>query len=114
MNISGKVWGTTSKIFNANNVEIHRIVGQKGGKSSTHMHANKRSMFYVEQGSLNIVVEKNNYDLIDTTTLTSGQSTIIEPEEYHRFEVIEDNTVAYEIYWVELDPNDIVRRDVGS
>lgn len=114
MDKSGKIWGSTSKIFTGNNVEIHRIIGKKGGISSMHAHVHKHSMFYVECGSIAVEVEKNEYKLTDRTILHSGESTILRPSEYHRFEVLENATVCYEIYWVELDPDDIVRRDVGT
>ncbi len=71
-------------------------------------------MFYVERGSLAVVIEKNDYQLIDKTILVANQSIIIKPGEYHYFEVLEDDTLAFEIYWVEIDPDDIQRKDVGS
>ena len=110
----GKIWGCTSAIFSKNNVEIHRIKGVKGGRSSTHKHTAKFSMFWVEAGSVKISIEKNEYKLIDSTTLKQAESTIIKPGEYHYFEILENNTICYEIYWVEIDPDDISRRDCGS
>jgi quercetin dioxygenase-like cupin family protein len=114
MQINGKVWGHTSPIFSKNNVEIHRILGKKGGRSSTHKHCSKHSMFQVESGIIKVVIEKNSYELTDITVLHAGESIVINPDEYHYFEVLEDNSVAYEIYWVEIDVNDIERRDVGT
>jgi len=114
MDISGKVWGHTSRLFSKNNVELYRIWGKKGGKSSMHRHVSKISLFFVEKGKLKVVVEKNDYNLVDETILTAGQQMTIRPEEYHRFEVLENDTVAYEIYWVEIDSNDIQRKDCGS
>lgn len=113
MDVHGKVWGITGKIFAENNVEVHRIVGNAGGTSSMHVHTHKASMFYVERGCIKVVIEKNDYDLVDETILTAGQSTTIRPGEYHRFEIMEE-CVCYEIYWVKLDPDDIKRRDCGS
>jgi len=114
MDKSGKVWGETSKIFSKNNVEVYRIVGKKGGKSSSHKHTFKLSSFFVEKGSIAIEVEKNDYDLTDRTILKAGETTIIRPNEYHLFEVLEDDTVCYEFYWVELDHSDIQRKGCGS
>ncbi len=113
MEISGKIWGTTSKLFAKNNVEVHRIEGRKGGKSSTHRHNSKISMFFVEFGSIKVCIEKLDYTLTDTTIISKGQSTVIYPGEYHWFEMLEDS-VAYEIYWTEIDSNDIERKNVGS
>ncbi len=114
MDISGKVWGTTSKLFAKNNVEICRIQGKATGRSSTHKHTFKWSKFFVERGRLRVVVEKNDYKLTDETILAQFQSMVIAPGEYHRFEILDPDTVAYEIYWVELDAADIIRRDCGS
>lgn len=114
MHKSGKIWGHTSQLFSRNNVELHRLVGKKGGKSSTHKHNSKWSMLFVESGKLKVVVEKNDYELIDSTTLLPGEYITIPPGEYHFFEVLDEDTVVYEIYWAELDPGDIERRDCGS
>ena len=113
MQIQGKVWGHTSPLFNKNNVEIHRIEVNKGTFCSKHKHNSKYNMFFVERGELEINVWKNNYDLVDKTILKSQQSCIVAPLEYHLFRSVED-TIAFEIYWVEIDKNDIDRENVGG
>ena len=113
MILEGKIWGHTSPIFSANNVEIHRIEGKKGGISSIHKHQSKQSMLFVESGIIKIAIIKNDYHLTDETILKAGQSTIISIEEWHNFEIIED-AICYEIYWVTLDPHDIIRKNCGS
>lgn len=112
--IQGKVWGHTSPIFERNNVEIHRIVGKKGGYCSKHRHQMKFNKFFVERGSLEIRVWKDDQGLIDTTILGPLQTCIVAPTEKHQFRVLEDNTVAYEIYWTEINANDIVRESSGG
>ena len=114
MDKSGKIWGYTSKIFSKNNVEIHRIVVEQGGTSSMHRHTSKWSMFFVESGALKIRIEKNDYQLTDITCLEDGQSIIIRPNEYHSFEGMLTETIAYEIYWTELNPDDIERKNCGT
>jgi len=111
--IYGKIWGQTQLIFSINNVEIHRIEGKTGGVSSLHKHISKHSMIFVESGIVKISIKKNDYDLIDETILRQGQCTTIEPTELHKFEIIED-AICYEIYWVTLDPLDIIREDCGK
>ena len=111
--IKGKVWGVTRELFCKNNVEIHRLEVDAGGRSSKHYHEHKYNLFYVEKGKLAITVWKNDYKLIDKTLLTCGESTVVSPNEYHAFEAIDD-TVVYEIYWVELSQNDIFREDCGG
>jgi mannose-6-phosphate isomerase-like protein (cupin superfamily) len=113
MEIQGKVWGSTSTIFKNHNVQINRIEAKKGTHCSTHSHEHKFNRFFVESGKLRIRIWKNDYDLVDVTDLEACESTTVKPGENHRFEAIED-TVAYEIYWTELDSNDIVRKDCGG
>ena len=114
MNLQGKIWGTTSVLFSKNNVEIHRITCNKGGYCSRHKHTSKYNMFFVEKGSLEVDIWKNDYNLVDKTFLKTQQSCVVPPGEYHLFKCNEDNTVVYEIYWVEIDPNDITRENVGG
>ncbi len=112
-NIQGKVWGITQELFFKNNVEMHRIEVKKGGFCSKHKHEHKYNSFFVESGKLKIKIWKNAYNLIDETILTPQCMCIVSPNEYHLFECLED-TVAFEIYWVELDRKDIDRENIGG
>lgn len=113
MEIHGKVWGTTATLFAKNNVELHRITGLPGRHCSKHHHVSKFNRFYVESGCLSIKVWKS-YGLVDETILTAGMSCTVRPGEVHQFEVIDADTVAFEIYWTELEPDDIVREGSGG
>lgn len=113
MNIQGKVWGQTQTLFLKNNVEIHRIEANKGGYCSKHKHEHKYNAFFVERGQLKITIWKNDYDLVDETIISEKEMSIVSPNEYHKFEAIED-TVAYEIYWTTIDTQDIVRESCGG
>ncbi len=113
MNIQGKVWGSSSLLFSKNNVAVYRILGKKDGYCSKHKHDQKYNLFYVERGILKVEIWKE-YGLVDTVHLSSEQHCIIEPGEFHRFTVMTDNTFVIEIYWTELDENDIVRKDQGG
>ena len=113
MNIQGKVWGHTAPLFNKNNVEIHRLECHAGGFCSEHKHVHKYNMFLVESGKIQIDVWKSEYNLVDTTILGAGDSTIVKPGDFHKFSCSED-AVVYEIYWVDLLVDDIVRRNVGG
>ena len=113
MKTQGKVWGKTQQLFQNSNFELHRIEVKKGGFCSKHQHKHKFNAFYIEQGKLKVIVYENDYDLIDETIISTGEMTIAKPRTYHRFEAIED-TICYEIYWVELSHNDIQRVDVGG
>jgi len=110
--IQGKVWGTTEAIFALNNVEVHRIDIRSGGFSSRHRHAHKWNMFFIENGLLEITTWKAN-GVIDSTVLDRNETTAIPPGELHQFKAL-TNVVAYEIYWVSLNPDDILRESTGG
>jgi quercetin dioxygenase-like cupin family protein len=112
-NIQGKVWGETECLFFKNNVEIHRIEAKKGGYSSKHKHKHKFNAFFIEKGKMKISIWKSDYDLVDETIITDKQMSVVKPDDFHKFEALED-TVAYEIYWTEMQQDDIVRKDHGG
>ena len=111
--IQGKVWGQTEPLFSKNNVEMHRIECTKGGYCSKHKHKHKFNAFYVESGTLEISAWKVDYRLTDVTRVSAGEMTVVPPGELHMFRALED-TVAFEIYWVELSASDIERDTVGG
>ena len=113
MNIEGKIWGSTSEIFNKNNVRINRAIIERGYKCSEHCHPNSYNMFFVESGLIEVHRKKEDYDLVDVTLLDGCQSCIVPPGEYHHFIGLAQTSVVYEIYWVELT-NDINRIDCGG
>ena len=67
----------------------------------------------IEKGKLKITIHETEYDLIDETIVSTGDLTIVKPGKFHEFEALE-NTIAYEIYWVELSHDDIERENVGG
>lgn len=109
--LTGKVWGKTSCLWRNQQVEVHRIQALEQGYCSQHQHVHKYNMFYVLSGRLAVDVWKPG--LIDTTILGPGEMTIVPPGEEHRFRALEF-TDALEIYWVELNPFDIKRKDTGG
>lgn len=112
MVVHGKVWGTTAQLFYGNNVELHRITGRKGGYCSRHHHVGKYNLFFVERGAL--VVRVWRQETVDETRVEAGMTCTVAPGELHQFEVVEEETVAFEVYWAELNTADIVRQDVGG
>lgn len=115
MKVQGKVWGASYPLFNKNNVEISAISIKKGGFCSKHLHTTKYNMFVVNKGKLKITIWKDygSEVLQDVTILGDGMETTVSPGDYHMFEALED-TEALEIYWVELDANDIKRVNHGG
>ena len=99
-------------IFYINNPAPYTKI-KKGGFCSEHKHERKFNAFFIEKGKLQINIWKNDYDLVDKTIITDGQISIVSPMELHSFEAIEE-TIAYEIYWAESVPEDIIRRSVGG
>lgn len=113
MNKSGKIWGFSQLLFNKNNVEIHRITIQKNTRCSKHKHEHKHNIFFVESGKILVKEWKNEYNLIDETILQNGEMCSIKPGNFHEFHGLE-NSIVYEIYYIELDSDDIIRENVGS
>jgi mannose-6-phosphate isomerase-like protein (cupin superfamily) len=113
--IQGKVWGTTQCVFKNDTVEIWIIRTKKGGFCSHHYHNHKWNRFILLEGAINVKVFMDDEEdqLIDETTLAAGQATDVSPGRWHVFESLEAS-VALEVYWVSLDPDDIVRRTHGG
>lgn len=112
MEKQGKIWGITQSLFLKNNVEIHRIEVNKDGYCSKHKHDYKYNCFFVERGQLKISIWKND-GLVDKTILSDQETLTVPPKWYHMFEAIKD-TIAYEIYWTEIDAKDITRENCGG
>lgn len=108
----GKVWGSTEPILQSPAIEIHRIKVNKDGYCSQHKHQSKINAFYVVSGELEIERWKD-YGLCDSTRLKAGDLSIVPAGEQHRFKAMK-NTEALEIYWAELNHNDIQRTNVGG
>jgi len=113
MHKSGKIWGSTQELFHKNNVEIHRIEIQKNTRCSKHKHEHKYNIFFVESGKILVKEWKNDYNLVDETILTTGEMCSIKPGNFHEFHGLEDS-IVYEIYYVELNTQDIIRENIGS
>jgi len=112
--IQGKVWGTTRTIFEKNNTMINYLILDKGiSWCSKHHHEHRYNMFYLISGEVKINIWKKDYDLVDELILLPEQGTVVSFGEDHSFEVLKDS-IMLEIYWVELDPNDIVRDTIGG
>ena len=61
---------------------------------------------------MRLVIEQP-YGLKDITFIRKHESCVIPPGLWHKFEAIED-TLAIEIYWTEMDPQDIERDGCGG
>jgi quercetin dioxygenase-like cupin family protein len=108
----GKVWGQTMPIITNPSVEVHHINVELGGYCSKHAHQSKYNAFYVLSGELEIKRWKD-YKLVDSTWLKKYDWSIVPPGEYHQF-MAHQKTEALELYWTELNHNDIMRENVGG
>lgn len=109
---AGKVWGETECIFSSDNVSVHRIKINAKGYCSKHKHTKKSNQFFVESGRV-IIKQWTGQDSYDDTTLHAGDSLVVAEGVAHRFIALED-AVVYEIYTTSLNPEDIVRVDIGG
>ena len=115
MSKQGKVWGDTTEIFNRSGVhmELLNIDGQS--HCSKHLHRAKYNQFTVISGSIVIKEWSNDYDLIDRTDLNAGDSCVVKPNVMHQFVNEEDEeAVVLEMYWSQMEIDDIEREDVGG
>lgn len=111
----GKVWGETATVCASPFVHIERISILPNAKCSDHEHKFRPNGFHVFSGVLTIVVAKNDYALVDKTVLRAGESTVVDPTEFHYFETGPEGAEAIEWYTPQpLDAGDIRRRNVGG
>ena len=107
-----KIWGSTSKIFEKNDVSFHKIEIKSGGFCSKHIHKYKFNLFLIEKGSLEIEIWQQN-GIMDRTIISEGEMSEIPPSVYHRFRALTD-VIAFEIYYTVLLDDDILRDDSGG
>jgi len=112
-----KVWGTTTKLFERNETSTHLIEIEAGGYCSKHMHVSRYNEFFVLHGMLEVIVWREDSALKDTTIISDGERTIVEPGVYHQFRCMTPTT-AIEFYWADdgeecLD-DDIQRETFGG
>ena len=108
MNHISKAWGFTQEIFNKNNVSIHRININKNGTCSRHYHNYKNNIFFIESGMILLQIWRKHLEKPEELILKTGEQFTVSPNIEHRFIALE-NTIAYEIYYVELQDDDIIR-----
>lgn len=116
-----KAWGLNFAVFQNSNFEIHHAYIKSGGYSSCHCHKHKYNLFYILYGKLLIHFYSNetnasNNHIAHTVVLSPGERLVVPPNVWHRFQSVDDSNVdLLEAYWSEtVDPNDIVRKDVGG
>lgn len=116
---SGKIWGQTELIESNGSFEFHRIEFKANVCCSEHYHKTKWNGFFVESGKLMIkswpTGDRPNEatpNMCDQTILKPGEYFKVEPGKWHQFIGLIEG-VAFELYWSEFDPDDIVRRTQG-
>lgn len=109
---SGKIWGETNLVFSNNNIQINQIDIKKGGRCSKHMHNHKNNIFFIQSGKL-LIEQWTKEGIIDSTILKTEDKMEIASQVFHRFTALED-TKALEIYYLDINNDDIIREDIGS
>ena len=110
---TAKFWGTNRCIYSDSSFEVHHAHIVAGGYSSKHHHVHKVNNFYVVDGTLRITSYEQDDKEVHVVTLGAGTTFSIPPGIQHKFEAITDVDLI-EIYWANLDPDDIVRVDCGG
>lgn len=110
----GKVWGETQLLLKTPLIEVHLINIKPNSFCSMHKHLYKWNAFFVIDGILDIIVEKNDYNLVDRTILHRNQFTTVKPGEFHQFQTGRLGCEALEIYYCEGLSEDIIRKSVGG
>lgn len=109
-----KLWGMTRCIHKDKHGELHHASIEAGGYSSRHHHRTKHNLFYVLSGEL--LVHRYDPDTLPVT-LHAGEACTVPAGRDHRFEA-RTEVELIELYWPlpghELDPDDIVRVDIGG
>jgi mannose-6-phosphate isomerase-like protein (cupin superfamily) len=111
---NGKIWGSTIPLLVTPLIEVHKIDVKPQMQCSLHKHANKWNAFYVIDGSIEIHVQKRDYELTDVTILSAGDFTTVKPGEYHKFVTRVNPATVLEIYYLEPLSEDIIRQTVGG
>jgi mannose-6-phosphate isomerase-like protein (cupin superfamily) len=108
-----KFWGTNRCIYSEKNFEVHHAQIVEGGFSSKHHHVYKVNNFYIVSGTLKVFLFDDTGKEVHCVTLGTGTNFSVPPGVEHKFEAI-TNVDLIEIYWANLDPDDIVRVDIGG
>lgn len=111
----GKIWGETTLLLQTSQIEVHLISIKPNSSCSLHAHTHKWNAFFCISGHVFIEVHKNSYNLIDVTELYIDGFTTVQPNEYHKFYTLDSPATVLEIYYTEgINPNDIIRKTVGT
>lgn len=106
-----KAWGSDRCIKSNGCLAFHRIEVNAGGFCSEHLHAARWNGFYVESGTLEVLLIDDQVTIKET--LQKGDWLEVEPGQVHQFRCIED-AVVFEVYWPDMGAEDIERFSVGG
>ena len=112
MTIEEKVWGDTLELFRNNTTSTHYLGIEEGGYCSEHRHAQKRNIFFVIEGELEITEWYGKQVSKTVLTPPSGIFTI-PPGVWHMSRAL-TYVVCVEVYDYMYDGIDIERRVEGG
>jgi quercetin dioxygenase-like cupin family protein len=110
MTVIRKIWGNCYKILRLDNAEIDLLYLEKDSVCSKHYHNEKRNLFLLISGKVNIVTD------LGTKELVINEPFEVDTNCTHRFDALEDS-ILLEIAYVEngkIDKDDIVREIQGG
>ena len=113
-----KCWGRTRLVIRHGPFEVHELEIKEGGYCSTHRHR-KINRFHVMSGSIDVDIFDDDdtgapaTERCDGRRLNPGDFFQVRPQVWHRFVGIEEAHIL-EVYWVDVDAEDIERSNVGG
>lgn len=103
-----KSWGEKWNLFQNDLCEVSILYLMPNQRCSWHKHIAKKNQFFVIDGTLFVKTATGVAEVGRNQIFTTN------PGEYHEFQTHDDPAVIQEIMYVQYDPEDIQREQVGG
>jgi len=103
-----KTWGEKLLLFKNDLCEVSLLYLVPQRRCSWHDHNTKYNLFFVIDGMINIKTEDG------IAKVEKGQIFTTRPGEKHEFQTEDKNATVIEVMYVQYDPEDINREEVGG
>lgn len=117
MEITRKTWGLKFNIFKNDLCEMSYLQLEPNRRCSWHTHQTKSNLFFVIEGTIGVKLKYNvNGDGTESsvTKLEEHEFFTTKPNEWHEFQTYEEPAKLIEIMYVQYDPEDIIRENIGG
>ena len=101
-------WGSKLNMFRNDLCEVSILSLIPQQRCSWHKHASKFNLFYVLEGELFVKTDKG------ISRLGEGEFFTTRPSEMHEFQTATEQAKIIEIMYVQYDPEDIYRDELGG